>query len=175
MTFSALEIPGVFQVDVEPRRDERGSFARLFSQKEFQAQGLESRLSEISISSNTRRGTLRGMHFQRDPHGEIKLVRVVRGAIFDVVVDLRRNSPTFCNWHGAELSCDNGHALYIPRGCAHGFLTLTDKTDVLYQITDTFDSASASGYAWNDPAFAIEWPFRPQVISERDLSWPAFH
>jgi len=175
MTFSALEIPGLFQVDAEARRDARGSFARVFSPNEFEKQGLESLLTEVSISSNTLRGTLRGMHFQQDPHGENKLVRVVRGAVFDVVVDLRRDSPTFCKWYGAELSCDNGRALFIPRGCAHGFLTLADGTDVLYQITDTFDSTSATGFAWNDPAFGIAWPFHPQVVSERDQAWPAFH
>jgi len=174
MKFTETSIPGAFLVEMEPSRDERGSFGRVFSAKEFDARGLPSNLSEISISSNIHRGTLRGMHYQRDPHGENKLVRVVRGAIFDVIVDLRSGSPNFCKWLGFELSSENGRALLIPSGCAHGFLTLSDGTDVLYQITDTYEPSAAAGFAWNDPSLGINWPFSPIVISETDKCRPPF-
>lgn len=174
MKFTETSIPGASLVEMEPSRDERGSFGRIFSAKEFRARGLPDDLTEVSISSNFHCGTLRGMHYQRDPHGEIKLVRAVRGAIFDVIVDLRNGSPTFCKWLGCELSSENGRSLLVPSGCAHGFLTLSDVTDVLYQITDTYEPSAVAGFAWDDPALGIGWPFSPVVISEKDKHWPPF-
>jgi len=174
MKFTETSIPGAFLVETEPSCDERGSFGRVFSAREFYDYGLPSDLTEVSISSNLHRGTLRGLHFQRPPHGETKLVRAVRGAVFDVIVDLRRESLTFCKWFGCELSCENGRALFVPSGCAHGFLTLTDGADVLYHITDTYEPSAVAGFAWDDPSFGIEWPIPPVVMSEKDKSWSPF-
>jgi dTDP-4-dehydrorhamnose 3,5-epimerase len=174
MKFTETALPGAYLIEMEPSCDKRGSFGRVFSAREFEARGLPRDLTEASISSNLYRGTLRGMHFQREPHGESKLVRAVRGAIFDVVLDLRSESPAFCKWVGFDLSDENGRALLVPRGCAHGFLTLADGTDVLYHITDTYEPSAVAGFAWDDPAFGIEWPFSPGVISESDKKWPPF-
>ena len=140
-------LQGAYLVEMEPFCDERGSFGRAFSAREFREWGLDGDLSEISICHNRRSGTLRGMHFQSGVHAEAKFVRAIRGSIFDVMVDIRQGSPTFGKWHGAMLTHTNGAALYIPKGFAHGFLTLEDGTDVLYQITDTYNAPSATGFA----------------------------
>ena len=158
MTFTPTDLAGVFVVELAPVVDDRGFFARAFDPRAFAAQGLEAALPQTSLSFNTRRGTLRGMHFQRAPHEEVKLVRVVRGAIFDVALDLRPESPTRYRWVGVELSADNRRALYLPRGCAHGYQTLADDTEILYQMTDTYHPEAAGGVRWDDPAFAITWP-----------------
>jgi dTDP-4-dehydrorhamnose 3,5-epimerase len=169
------EIPGVFVVEPEPIADERGFFSRIFDADEFAACGLEIEFPQWSVSYNERSGTLRGMHFQRDPHAEAKLVRCTRGSLYDVVVDLRRDSPTFRRWAAVELSADNRLALYIPKGLAHGFQTLAPATEVVYAMSERFEPSAGDGVRWDDPAFGIEWPEAVQrVMSERDKSWPDF-
>lgn len=170
MKFIEAPLSGAYILEMESSSDERGSFGRAFSAREFCEQGLEGGLTEISISRNLRSGTLRGMHFQKEPHSETKLVRVIQGAAFDVIVDIRKDSPTWGRWFGLELSAENCRALYIPAGFAHGFLTLSDGTDILYQISDTFHAASATGFAWNDPSVGIHWPRTPHVLSARDAA-----
>jgi dTDP-4-dehydrorhamnose 3,5-epimerase len=172
MRFSETGIVGVVVVDIEPREDARGAFARLHCPDEFAAAGYPFAPAQTSLSRNPRTGTLRGMHYQPAPHAEAKLVRAVRGRIFDVALDLRAGSPTYRRWTSAELSAENGRALLIPEGVAHGFLTLELDTDVLYQITPAFQPGHEAGVRWNDPAFAIAWPATPQVISERDAGYP---
>jgi len=174
MLFYEVKLPGVFEIQVEPRVDERGFFARLWCQKEFEAKGLNPKLVQCSVSVNTSKGTLRGMHFQAHPYEETKLVRCSKGAIYDVVLDLRPSSPRFREWFAAVLTADNRKAVYIPEGCAHGFMTLEDDTEVLYQITEFYHAESARGVRWNDPAFEITWPGAVEVISERDRTYPDF-
>jgi dTDP-4-dehydrorhamnose 3,5-epimerase len=172
MKFIETLLPGAFLVELDPRSDERGFFARTFSSREFESHGLRGDLTEVSISRNYKSGTLRGMHFQRTPHEETKFVRVVRGRIFDVIVDIRKTSPMRGRWFGRELSAETGLALYVPAGFAHGFLTLEDHTDVLYHISDTYCSEAAAGFVWNDPQVAIHWPKMPVVMSAADRSLP---
>lgn len=174
MIFSQTPIPGVWVIDIDPRRDERGFFARTWCREEFERHGLDARLVQCNISYNERRHTLRGMHFQCAPHEEPKLVRCTRGRMYDVVLDLRRDSPTFCRWYAIELSAENRRALFIPAGCAHGFLTLEDSTEVLYQMGEYYHPESARGVRWNDPAFGIEWPTDAPILSPRDASYPDF-
>ena len=174
MKFTETPLSGAFLVELEPRHDDRGFFSRMFSAREFRNHGLRDDLTEVSLSRNLKAGTLRGMHFQRAPHEETKLVRVVRGRVFDVIVDIRNASPTFGQWFGRELSSESGTALYVPAGFAHGFLTLEDQTDVLYQISDTFCPEAAAGFAWNDPNIAIRWPRTPTVISQADQTRQKF-
>ncbi len=174
MRFTPTAVAGVMLVEPEPMTDERGFFARTWCREEFAAQGLNPHLDQCSISFNARRGTLRGMHYQRDPHGEVKLVRCTAGAIFDVAVDLRPTSPTYMKWAGAELTAGNRKALYIPEGCAHGFVTLADGTEVFYQITPAFRPGFGAGVRWNDPVFGIAWPIQPEVISDRDRDYPDY-
>jgi dTDP-4-dehydrorhamnose 3,5-epimerase len=172
MRFNETDIPGVVVVDVEPLQDARGAFARLHCPDEFAAAGHPFAPVQTSLSSNPRQGTLRGMHYQAAPHEEIKLVRAVRGRMFDVVIDLRPGSPTYRRWTSAELSAQNRRALLIPEGVAHGFLTLEADTDVLYQIAPTFQPGREAGVRWDDPAFDIAWPAAPEIISERDAGYP---
>jgi dTDP-4-dehydrorhamnose 3,5-epimerase len=160
-------LAGAFVIDVEPSHDERGFFARTFDADALRARGLDTDFAQGSISFNPRKGTLRGMHFQAAPHEEAKIARCTRGAIYDVIIDLAT-----AKWFGVELSAENRRALYIPRGFAHGFLTLEDDTEVSYQIATPYAPESVSGLRWNDPAIGIEWPFAPIVISERDAAWP---
>ena len=174
MRFESLELEGALLVELERSADERGFFARTFCRNEFEDHGLEAGLVQCSISFNHAEGTLRGMHYQAAPHQEAKLVRCTMGAIHDVVLDLRPDSETFKQHVGVELSADNRRALYIPAGLAHGFLTLTGDAEVLYQMSEFFDPGSARGVRWNDPAFAIAWPFEPSVMSERDAALPDF-
>ncbi len=168
MTFEPTEIPGVLLIKPDLVEDERGFFARTFCAKEFERHGLNTQIAQTSISFNHGRGTLRGMHYQAAPHEEAKLVRVTQGRIFDVAVDLRKESPTFKTWTARELSSENRHALYIPEGCAHGFLTLVDCTEVFYQISSPFAPSAACGFLWSDPVVDIRWPIEPSVLSERD-------
>jgi dTDP-4-dehydrorhamnose 3,5-epimerase len=169
------EIPGAFVVESEPIADERGFFSRIFDADEFATRGLEIDFPQWSISYNERRGTLRGMHLQRDPHAEAKLVRCTRGSLYDVVLDLRPDSPTFRRWAAVELSEENRLALYIPKGLAHGFQTLAPATEVVYAMSERFEPSAADGVRWDDPAFGIEWPETEQrVMSEKDRSWPDF-
>jgi dTDP-4-dehydrorhamnose 3,5-epimerase len=174
MTFDTTKVEGVFLVHVEPKTDERGFFARTWCQNEFVNSGLSPRLAQCSISFNRRRGTLRGMHFQAEPYPEAKLVRCTRGAIYDVVIDLRPDSQTFREWTGVELTAENRHMLYVPEGCGHGFLTLQDETEVFYQISEFYHPELARGVRWNDSTFQIVWPGPVEVISERDRSYPDF-
>jgi dTDP-4-dehydrorhamnose 3,5-epimerase len=172
MIFRETKLPGVFEVHPEPIPDERGCFARTWCQKEFEARRLSPRLVQCNVSFNARKGTLRGIHFQIPPYAEAKLVRCTRGAIYDVVVDLRRGSPTFKGWIAAVLTASNRHTLYVPEGCGHGFLTLEDETEVFYQMSEFYNAESARGVRWNDPAFQIAWPEKVEVISERDRTYP---
>ena len=172
MDFQRTRIDGVFHVKARPHRDDRGAFARLHCPAEFAAAGIPFAPVQTSLSGNPHPGTLRGMHYQPAPHAETKLVRAVRGRIFDVALDLRPTSASYRQWFAAELSADNLEALFIPEGVAHGFLTLEANTDVLYQIAPAFEPGHEAGVRWDDPAFAIRWPERPQLISPRDASYP---
>jgi len=174
MRFSPTEIDGVVLVDIEPVSDARGAFARLQCPDDFAAAGHPFTPAQTSLSRNPQIGTLRGMHHQPAPHAEVKLVRCVRGRIFDVALDLRSDSPTHRRWTAAELSADNARALLIPKGVAHGFLTLEADSDVLYQIAPRFEAGHEAGVRWNDPAFAIVWPMAPLVMSERDAGYPDY-
>jgi dTDP-4-dehydrorhamnose 3,5-epimerase len=171
--FTELELPGAFTVEVELIADERGAFARTFCTDEFGDVGLDPNVAQCSLSLNRRRGTLRGMHLQHAPHEETKLVRCTRGRIHDVIVDLRPDSPTLGRWAAVELAADLQNALYVPRGFAHGFLTLEDDTQVDYVISTPYAPAASVGVRWDDPTIGIEWPFEPSVMSERDRLLPA--
>jgi len=170
--FVRLAIPGAFLVEIEPLADDRGFFARTFCAREFAAAGLESRLVQISLSFNPRRGTLRGLHYQAAPHGEAKLVRCVRGTIHDLLVDLRPDARVLRQHLALELSADARTAVYIPAGVAHGFLTLSDDCEVHYAMSEFHEPAAARGVRWNDPALGIELPEPVRVISARDASYP---
>ena len=174
MTFRELPLAGAYLVDLDRVEDERGVFTRLWCRQEFAARGLPVDLAQLSISMNWRKGTLRGMHLQAAPHEETKVVRCSKGAIYDVLVDLRRDSATFRRWHAVELTPDNGRMLFVPRGCAHGFQTLEDASEVTYLISEFYHSESARGVRWNDPAFAIEWPLPVSVMSQTDRSYADF-
>lgn len=172
MRFEPTAIAGVTIVEIEPARDDRGFFARLYCPDEFAQAGHPFAPVQTSLSRNDAVFTLRGLHYESAQHEEAKLVRATRGRIFDVAVDLRPDSPTYRQWTGAELSAENGRALLIGRGMAHGFLTLEPHTDVVYQIDRIFQPGHGRGARWDDPAFAIRWPAAPQVISERDATYP---
>lgn len=174
LQFHPTSLHDAVLIELDPARDKRGFFARSFCVKEFAAHGLETNYPQHSISGSARRGTLRGMHYQRDPHGEAKLVRCTRGAIFDVIIDIRADSPTFRRWQEFELSPVNGRQLYIPKGFAHGFQTLSDDSEVSYLISEPYRPESAYGIRYNDPAFEIGWPLSVTEISEKDLLWPDF-
>jgi dTDP-4-dehydrorhamnose 3,5-epimerase len=174
MIFDETAVSGAWVVKPEAARDERGFFARTWDSDAFAERGLASRIDQCSISRNYTAGTLRGLHHQVAPHEEAKLVRCTAGAIFDVVLDLRYQSATFRRWVGVDLSRENGYALYIPEGCAHGFLTLEDDSEVHYQISGRYAPHAARGVRWDDPAFGIRWPRRVNVINERDSSYPDF-
>jgi dTDP-4-dehydrorhamnose 3,5-epimerase len=169
--FTELSLPGAFLIEVEPLADERGFFARTFCSAEFERLGLNPAIAQCSISFNTRRGTLRGMHYQAHPYGESKLVRCTRGAIYDVIVDPRPDSEAYCRWFAVELAADNYRTLYIPEGLAHGFQTLEDNSEVFYQISRPYVPEAVRGVRWDDPAFGIQWPEEPVVISPRDRAF----
>jgi dTDP-4-dehydrorhamnose 3,5-epimerase len=170
----ATELPEAKLVELERIEDERGFFARSFCARDFQAEGLDPCMAQCNVSYNRRRGTLRGMHFQRAPHAEAKLVRCTRGSIYDVIVDLRPDSPSFRRWLAVELTDENRRALYVPRGFAHGFQTLADDCEVFYQMSEFYVPDAATGVRWNDPAFAIAWPIANPILSPRDASYPDF-
>ncbi len=174
MRFVETPIAGAFVVEVEPIEDERGFFARTWDASQFDDHGLTSCLAQCSISFSRRKGTLRGMHYQVAPHEEAKLVRCTAGAIFDALVDLREDSATYTRSFAVELTPGNGRQLYVPEGCAHGFLTLADSTEVSYQISEAYSPGHSTGVAWDDPVFAIPWPAEAEVMSERDRSYPPF-
>jgi dTDP-4-dehydrorhamnose 3,5-epimerase len=172
--FHETALHGSYILEPEPVEDERGFFARTFCRNEFEKHGLNPTVAQCNISFNKKKGTLRGMHFQRPPHEEAKLVRCTKGLIFDVIIDLRPQSDTYKRWTAVELSAANHKMLYIPPGVAHGFLTLTDCTEVLYQMSEFYYPGSAAGVRWDDPAFNIRWPETPLVISERDNTYKDF-
>jgi dTDP-4-dehydrorhamnose 3,5-epimerase len=174
MIFTETALKGAYLIEPEEIKDERGFFARTWCRREFEAHGLNPRVAQCNISFNVKKGTLRGMHFQITPHEEAKLVRCTRGAIYDVIVDVRPNSPTITQHVGVTLSAGNRKMLYVPEGCAHGFLTLEDDTEVSYQISEFYAPDHARGYRWNDPAFRIPWPAEVLVISDRDRQYPDF-
>lgn len=174
MKFHATKIAGVFEIQVEPKRDERGFFARAWCRSEFESRGLDSGLQQSNISYNTRKGTLRGMHYQAAAFAESKLVRCTQGAIYDVVLDLRPGSPSFKDWVAVTLTAEKRNMVYVPKGCAHGFLTLRDETEVFYQMSEVYNLESARGVRWDDPAFGIAWPEKVEMISERDRNYPDF-
>jgi dTDP-4-dehydrorhamnose 3,5-epimerase len=173
MIFTTLHLAGAYRIGPQLIEDERGAFARRFCADEFRAHGLESDLVQRSISINLRAGTIRGMHFQAPPHLEAKIVRCTRGAIFDVMVDLREGSPTYGQWHGEELSAKNHLMIYIPKGFAHGFQSLTDDAEVDYEITPAYVAGAGAGFRFDDPMLAIRWPIADIIISERDKALPS--
>jgi len=174
MIFRETKLPGVFEIQLQTMADERGYFARTWCRDEFQAHGLSGTLVQCSLSFNKKKGTLRGMHYQDAPHSENKVVGCNRGEIYDVVVDLRPGSPAFKNWIAIVLTAEKRNMVYVPEGCAHGFLTLADNCEVSYQMSEFFHAESARGIRWNDPAFQIQWPAEVEVISERDRAYPDF-
>lgn len=174
MKFTPAGLDGACIIDIEPLADERGFFARTFCRDEFAAHGLRTDFVQCNTSFNRQRGTLRGMHFQRQPHAEAKLVRCTRGAIHDVIVDLRPESPGFRRWVAVELTAGNHRMLYVPEGCAHGFQTLADDSEVFYQMAAMYRPEAAAGVRWNDPAFAIRWPLPDPIVSARDAGYGDF-
>ncbi len=174
MKFTSTELEGAYLIGLDKFEDERGFFARGWCHKEFSDHGLRPWILQSNISYNLKKGTLRGMHYQRPPFQETKLVRCVRGAIYDVIIDLRPYSPTFKKWIGVELTADNYKMLYVPEDFAHGFITLHDDTEVIYHVSQYYMPESEAGLRWNDPAFGIKWPVEVAVISEKDASWPDF-
>ncbi|GAC1600222.1 MAG: dTDP-4-dehydrorhamnose 3,5-epimerase [Hymenobacter sp.] len=174
MKFTETALPGAFIIDMDRLVDDRGFFARSWCEDEFTAHGIAMPPRQANLSFNPRKGTLRGMHYQLPPHEETKLVRCSRGAILDVIVDLRTESPTFGHWLGVELTADNFRMLFVPGRFAHGFLTLADNTDVCYQVSAKYAPGAERGLRWNDPAFGIHWPFEPTLISDKDRRHPDF-
>jgi dTDP-4-dehydrorhamnose 3,5-epimerase len=175
MRFAETELPGAFVIDLERREDERGFFARAWCERELAEHGLDTRVSQCNLAFNERRGTLRGLHYQVAPHAEVKLVRCTRGAVYDVIVDLRPESATYTRWIGVELTEDNRRMLYVPEGFAHGYLTLADATETFYQVSVPYTPDAERGARWDDPAFGIEWPqTEGLVMSDKDRSWPDF-
>lgn len=172
--FVETKLAGAFVLDTKPIRDERGFFALAYSRQLFVERGLEGDFIQSNLAHNLRKGCLRGMHFQKAPADEVKLVRCTRGAIFDAVVDLRPESKTYCSWIGVELTEENRRALYVPRGFAHGYLTLTDDAEVFYQVSAYYSPAHASGVRFDDPRFGIEWPAPVLQVNERDRTYPDF-
>jgi dTDP-4-dehydrorhamnose 3,5-epimerase len=174
MIFHSTMLAGVFEIEMVMHRDDRGFFARSWCEQEFQEYGLNPKIVQCNVSMNERNGTLRGLHYQAAPFSEAKLVRCTAGRVFDVALDLREGSRTFLSWHGAVLSAENRLALYIPEGCAHGFLTLEDQSEVLYQMSEFYHPEASRGVRWDDPAFEMDWPGKVEVISDRDRSYPNF-
>jgi dTDP-4-dehydrorhamnose 3,5-epimerase len=174
MMFTELEVKGAFVIEPDKKEDARGYFARTWCRKEFLAHGLNPSLVQCNISYSKKKGTLRGLHLQAPPHEEAKLVRCTRGAIYDVILDLRRDSPTFRRWIALELTAENNRVVYVPEGFAHGFQSLEDATEVFYQTSDFYCPKAEWGVRWNDPTFGVEWPLGVSVISEKDASLEDF-
>lgn len=172
MIFEPTRLAGAYIIDLERREDERGFFARVWCGEEFARHDLETRVAQVNLSHNRLQGTLRGMHFQHPPHAETKLVRCVRGAIYDVIIDLRPSSPTYREWIGVELTADNRRALFVPEGFAHGFQTLVDDSDVMYQVSAPYSPGAEGGVRFDDPAFGISWPLPVTMITAKDQGWP---
>jgi dTDP-4-dehydrorhamnose 3,5-epimerase len=174
MQFTPSRIPGAWVIDITPIRDERGFFAMTWLPEELRRHGIEPALAQCNLAFNHKRGTLRGMHFQTPPHAQAKIIRATRGALLDVIVDLRPDSPAYCQWDAVELTADNRRMLYVPEGLAHGYLTLTDDVEAYYHASAPWRPAAESGVRWNDPAFKIAWPQDPVIISAKDAQWPPF-
>lgn len=174
MIFTETKLPGAYLIDVEKREDHRGFFARAWCQREFEEHHLVPRVVQANISFNKQKGTLRGMHYQLAPHAETKLVRCVRGALYDVIIDLRPDSSTYMQWLGVELTAEDYRMLFVPEGFAHGFQTLVDNTEATYQVSQFYTPGAEGGVRYDDPAFGIEWPIDVQVISDKDRSWPNY-
>jgi dTDP-4-dehydrorhamnose 3,5-epimerase len=174
MKFTKTELPGATVIDLERREDSRGWFARVYCEREFEAAGLTTRVAQTNMSLTKQRGTLRGMHYQAAPYAEDKLVRCVQGAIWDCIVDLRADSPTYRKWIGVELSDANGRMLLVPKGFAHGFVTLTEDCAVTYQVSEFYTPKAERGLRWNDPAIGIRWPVSVEDMSDKDRNWADF-
>jgi dTDP-4-dehydrorhamnose 3,5-epimerase len=174
MKFTETKLKGAFVVEIEKLTDDRGFFARSWCQKEFEAQGLTSRVVQSNVSFNRKKATLRGLHYQIAPHQECKLIRCTRGSVYDVIIDLRFESPTYRQWVGVDLTADNYSMLFVPEDFAHGFLTLADNTEITYQVSQFYTPGSEKGIRFNDPAFNIQWPLDVSVISNKDRTWPDF-
>lgn len=174
MQFTPTPLADAYTIDLEKRGDDRGFFARFFCEKEFGEKGLETRFVQLNNSLSAKKGTLRGLHYQLAPSAEVKVVRCIRGAVWDAIVDIRPGSSTFGRWFGAELSAENRRMMYVPRGFAHAILTLTDDTELLYMVSAFYAPQEERGLRWNDPTFAIQWPIEPMEISEKDGKWPDF-
>lgn len=175
MIFKETPIAGAYLVEMEPMVDTRGFFARAWSSKEFGEHGLETHFPDINFSASTCKGTIRGLHYQKEPHAEAKFVRCVRGALYDVIVDLRPDSPTLQQWAGFEIRATDHQAIYVPPGCAHGVQTLEDDTEMLYMVSACHAAGAEGGIRWNDPFFQIEWPETPKrIVSDKDQLWPDY-
>lgn len=174
MFFTPTELEGAYIIDIQRFEDNRGFFARTWASDEFEKQGLVSRIVQTNLSYNRKKGTLRGMHFQHAPYAETKLVRCICGAIVDIIIDLRPESPSYKRWTSVELSAENRRAIYVPEGFAHGFQTLVDDVEVMYQVSQAYTPSAAGGVRFDDPVFGIEWPLAPSEMSQQDTLWPAF-
>ena len=172
MQYTPSRIPGAWIIDIAPIHDRRGFFAMTWLPHELAERGMNPALAQCNLAFNHQRGTLRGMHFQHAPHAQAKIVRATRGALLDVIIDLRPDSPTYRQWDAVELSADNRRMFYMPEGIAHGYLTLVDDTEAYYHASSPWVRDAESGVRWDDPAFGIDWPFEPAVISEKDCAWP---
>lgn len=172
MRFNPLHLECAFTIDLEKRGDDRGFFARFFCENEFAAAGLETKFVQMNNSLSGKKGTLRGLHFQLPPSAEVKVVRCIHGSLWDVILDLRGGSPTFGKWFGTVLSAENRTMMYVPRGFAHGFVTLTDDAEAVYLVSDFYNPTAERGVRWNDPTHKIEWPIQPKEVSEKDVNWP---
>jgi dTDP-4-dehydrorhamnose 3,5-epimerase len=172
MNFVETALPGAYVIEVEKHEDERGFFARSWCSREFAAKGLDHHLVQCNVSFNKRKGTLRGLHYQIPPHAEVKLVRCTNGSLFDVIVDLRKDSPTFLKWFAIELTATNHRMLYIPKLFAHGFQTLEDDTEIFYQMSEFYEPAASKGLRWNDPRLGINWPDADRTMSQKDQAYP---
>lgn len=179
MKFTPTPLHGAYLIDLERRGDDRGFFARFFCEGELAAQGLENRVAQVNTSFSAKKGTLRGLHYQLPGSAEVKIVRCLRGALWDAIVDLRPDRPTFRRWFGARLDAENRTMMYVPRGFAHAILTLTDDVEALYLVSDSYAPQFERGVRWDDPAIGVEWPIAPAEISPKDAAWPdlepAFH
>ena len=172
MIFGATPLPGAYVIEIEKHEDERGFFARSWCAREFAANGLDHHLVQCNVSFNKRKGTLRGLHYQIPPHAEVKLVRCTKGSLFDVIVDLRKDSPTFLKWFAIELTATNHRMLYIPKLFGHGYQTLEDETEIFYQMSEFYEPAAVKGLRWNDPRVGINWPDAGKTMSQRDQAYP---
>lgn len=172
MKFTELPLPGAYLIDLEKRGDDRGFFARCFCTNEFAERSLETQFVQANTSLSAQKGTLRGLHYQLAPKQEDKLVRCIKGSLYDVIVDIRENSPTYGQWYGAELSAKNHRMMYVPKGFAHSFLTLEDDTEAFYLVSEFYAPDCERGLRWNDPFFGIQWPLQPTVLSPKDSQWP---